>query len=52
MMPLTNCKVHLDLSWIEDGILSGDSAKLSNNVSLYWNSHQTIPAKFIEIITN
>ena len=28
-MPLINCKVHLELNWIEDCILSsaGDSAK-------------------------
>ena len=26
-MPLINCKVHLDLNWIEDCILSRNSAK-------------------------
>ena len=30
-MPLTNCKVYLDLNWIEDCVLSstGDFAKLA-----------------------
>ena len=32
-MPLINCKIHLELNWTEDCILSGagDSAKIQNN---------------------
>ena len=32
-MPLIKCKIHLELNWIEDCILSsvGDSAKIQNN---------------------
>ena len=32
-MPLINCKIHLELNWIEDCLLSSaeDSAKLKNN---------------------
>ena len=59
-IPLINCKIHIELNWVENFILSsaGDSSKfeitdaklqLSNGFkrSVYWNSYQTIPAKVI-----
>ena len=64
-IPLINCKIHIELNWFENFILSsaGDSAKfeitdaklqLSNGIkrSVYWNSYQTIPAKVIDKGTN
>ena len=77
-MPLINCKVYLELSWIKDCILSNakntakfavtdtklhvpiitlstkDSANLAKQLNegferfVYWNSHETKPAKIIE----
>ena len=62
-MSLINCKVDLELNWIEDCILSSaggsailstkDSANLAKQFSegfkryVYWNSYETNPAKVI-----
>ena len=62
-MSLINCKVDLELNWIEDSILSSaggsailstkDRANLTKQFSevfkryVYWNSYETNPAKVI-----
>ena len=50
-MPLTNFKIHLELNWIEDWILSsaGDSAKLKIADAKF---HVPIVVLFVKYIVN
>ena len=61
-MPLINCKVDLELNWIEDCILSSDGNSVKFEIAyaklhvlivpFYWSSYQTKPAKVIEKVKN